>query len=587
MQGVLIRPDDLKAAKVTVNKAHRAALGAPKWTHLALLQLPLVMGGTGAPELSTRAALLLATSYMTVSLGRNVLGRAAVQSLVLGAQPFGEGPALATRLTPHRLHLLSVSHSTVIQRAPIVCSGSLEALRGLGWCLAATDGSVKGETLGAAFALWHPSLGVFYEACVGCRAVAAHSTDAEWLAGILLARQLPDWPGELLLASDSNRASHCGLSRAPRPGTIVDILFRATCRSTMFRTVVDVWLPAQHDSGALGTLANLNAVADKLAGEAASRSQPFQLPLKSLLHGRALGVAAGAFCFSPLRAGASFYDLCVARKFESAFPAVDSSWSARDFTYLVLSGTLPPRVVRLAFFLRALYLQGTPLAMAGTLCPFCEKSARDMRHHVWEACLDAFLRLTNVRSSVVTSLQRLSPETLTTHGVACGTVRDAALPEPGRAQVQMSYSGLWRVSVPCPDPAYVTGALRAETAALALPLLVESPTAAGTLRLATEVAPPPTAQPGRSDIRVLDPGAQVLPLMESLTLSLVLRSLRGWSPVMVAAPSFPAPVQVSHAEREEVRVVSLLGAEPYALEIWLAASVDPAVPRLAVRVAPP
>ena len=78
MQGVLIRLEDLKAAQVTVNKAHRAALGAPQRTHLALLQLPLKMGGAGAAELSFRAALLLTASYMAVPLGRNVLGRAAV-----------------------------------------------------------------------------------------------------------------------------------------------------------------------------------------------------------------------------------------------------------------------------------------------------------------------------------------------------------------------------------------------------------------------------------------------------------------------------------------------------------------------------
>ena len=32
--------------------------------------------------------------------------------------------------------------------------------------------------------------------------------------------------------------------------------------------------------------------------------------------------------------------------------------------------------------------------------------------------------------------------------------------------------------------------------------------------------------------------------------------------------------------------MSLLGSEPYALEAWIAASTDPAVPRLAVLVAP-
>ena len=82
------------------------------------------------------------------------------------------------------------------------------------------------------------------------------------------------------------------------------------------------------------------------------------------------------------------------------------------------------------------------MAMAGTLCPFCDKSARDMRHHVWEACPNAFLRLSNVRSPVVTSLRRLSPGNLTSPGVAVGVARDAALPEPGRALVQISYSGL-------------------------------------------------------------------------------------------------------------------------------------------------
>ena len=98
---------------------------------------------------------------------------------------------------------------------------------------------------------------------------------------------------------------------------------------------------------------------------------------------------------------------------------------------MTLAGALPPRVVRLAFFLRALDLQGNPIALAGTLCPFCEESARDMRHHVWDACPDAFLRLYNVKSSVETSLRRLSRATKTSPGAAFGVAWDAALPEPG------------------------------------------------------------------------------------------------------------------------------------------------------------
>ena len=84
-----------------------------------------------------------------------------------GTQPFGEGPALASRLAPHRLSLWSVAHSPIILDAPIVSLGSLDKLLDLEWCMAATDSSVKGERLGAAVVLWHPSLGVFYEASVG------------------------------------------------------------------------------------------------------------------------------------------------------------------------------------------------------------------------------------------------------------------------------------------------------------------------------------------------------------------------------------------------------------------------------------
>ena len=187
----------------------------------------------------------------------------------------------------------------------------------------------------------------------------------------------------------------------------------------------------------------------------------------------------------------------------------------------------------------------------------------------------------------MTSLRRLPRATVTSPDVAFGVARDAALPEPGRALVPMSYSGLWRISVPCSNPTYVTATLRAETVALALPLLLESPTVASTLRLAVEAASPLAAQPDRQDIRVLDPGARILPLEQSLILSLVLRTLRSWSLVAVAAHGVRAPRQDSQIEPEEVRVVSLLGAEPYALEVSLAASTDPAVPRLAVLVATP
>ena len=138
--------------------------------------------------------------------------------------------------------------------------------------------------------------------------------------------------------------------------------------------------------------------------------------------------------------------------------------------------------------------------MAGTLYPFCDKSAPDMHHHVWEACPDAFLRLVNVQSTVRAGVEELSPATLATPGVASVTARDAALPEPGRALAQMYYSGLWRVSFPHSSKAYVPEATHAAVTVQALSHLTERPSLAKTLRMAAGAPPPSLAHPCREDV---------------------------------------------------------------------------------------
>ena len=68
----------------------------------------------------------------------------------------------------------------------------------------------------------------------------------------------------------------------------------------------------------------------------------------------------------------------------------------------------------------------------------------------------------------------------------------------------------------------------------------------------------------RSDLRILDPAARALTVKVSVVLGLVRRSLRGWFLVLVAVPRLPIPKQAPSGQREEVRIVSLLGAEAYA-----------------------
>ena len=166
-----------------------------------------------------------------------------------------------------------------------------------------------------------------------------------------------------------------------------------------------------------------------------------------------------------------------------------------------------------------------------------------------------------------------------------GVTRDAALPVTDRLIVQMSYSGLWRCSVPTGHRAYVPAPSRVRIAEQALNHLATRTTIPRTLQiLAGDPLHPQVAL--RPDARTLDPRAPPLGLSSSLVLNLVLRAIRDWTLVLVAASGLPLPVQLPTDARPEVLVVSLLGAQPYAIETWLAASLDPDVPRVAVLVPP-
>ena len=138
------------------------------------------------------------------------------------------------------------------------------------------------------------------------------------------------------------RGTRSGRQASPSlpPPPVLDVPFRATCRSTVLQSAVDMWLPAQHDTGAGGMLAHQNAEADRLASEAADRSQPIELPLRPLLSGQVVGVATGAFCPSLSKACAALYDAAVSAKISTAFPAGDHLWSARAYAKLVLSRAL-------------------------------------------------------------------------------------------------------------------------------------------------------------------------------------------------------------------------------------------------------
>ena len=143
--------------------------------------------------------------------------------------------------------------------------------------VAATDGSQMHHRLGAGVVLWHPSAGIFYRLWFGVQPCAAHSTDSEWLAKVVLFFLRGDWTGVALLATDSAAALTAILTRSPRNGTLLLLLFRAALVQLRAQ-IQEVWLPAQHDTGASTLLAMLNAEADHLAEMGAREGRAYTVP---------------------------------------------------------------------------------------------------------------------------------------------------------------------------------------------------------------------------------------------------------------------------------------------------------------------
>ena len=74
-----------------------------------------------------------------------------------------------------------------------------------------------------------------------------HSTDAEWLAKLLVYHTLRGWLGRLYVPPDSEGALACKATRGPE-GTVMYVLYRLCAFSPVAKGVFEVWIRALHDS---------------------------------------------------------------------------------------------------------------------------------------------------------------------------------------------------------------------------------------------------------------------------------------------------------------------------------------------------
>ena len=75
-----------------------------------------------------------------------------------------------------------------------------------------------------------------------------HSTDAEWLAKLLVYYTLRGLLGVRYVPPDSAGALACKATRGPRPGTVMYVIYRLCAFSPVAKGVFEVWIPALQDS---------------------------------------------------------------------------------------------------------------------------------------------------------------------------------------------------------------------------------------------------------------------------------------------------------------------------------------------------
>ena len=162
----------LAAMQASVDKHYRRVFGLPSWAPRRFLRLPLTAGSPQSPDLFTRAALLLASTYYAASWGRNPLAASAARYLlevddVAGWAP--EGAIMRRVWLPLGLDFVPLPSPSV---SPMVIhsAGSLDPLPALEYVVVAIDGGLLGSRLSGGLAAWHPSLGVFFQAWWGLRA---------------------------------------------------------------------------------------------------------------------------------------------------------------------------------------------------------------------------------------------------------------------------------------------------------------------------------------------------------------------------------------------------------------------------------
>ena len=327
-------------------------LGLPPWTKLDHLYLPLRYGGPGCPKLEVCLPLHLLLTYMSASYSRNEYAIAAAPYLVSETRPVSEGSSLLHHIVPSGLSL-AVLPSDAHPDAPIQVEGDVSTLLLLDSLVAATDAAIFGRVHSCAVVPYCPTTSRRVGFSMSYSVLDGEPVVPETMARLLL-HVLRDWFGSLWAAAHCVSALWRMFTRLPRKETIMAAVFRSLAYVFQQVQLHELWVEAQHDSHSTDVLSQLNASAHASARGGVQRQAHHEVPLVAHLRGRLALFYQGALVHTPASVATDLYDLILLDSVRS-FPLQPSAtWCGHAITRLIISTSLPTRVLRRSFSHRQL-----------------------------------------------------------------------------------------------------------------------------------------------------------------------------------------------------------------------------------------
>ena len=274
--------------QVPVNDIFRSLLLLPRDLAVDIMHTPISYGGWGSVWLPVRSELNFLSGFLSALDCRSVLTRSVLREQLRCPLPGRNDDgsvfrrlcakySISSERPPHVFPVVDLDLPLCLVRASVL--------------FVTTD---AGHEMGDSNAiLERGGLGIIFSGggrvqhriVLGIRCAAGSSTVLEWLAKIIalwiLARA--GFKGSVCLLCDNAAVQTCYFDRWIRTATWFDRLAKWVFRQPVLQSVIELWLPAQHDSGDTGVAASWQRQADAAATRGLEDPDRYPIPWGALL----------------------------------------------------------------------------------------------------------------------------------------------------------------------------------------------------------------------------------------------------------------------------------------------------------------